>query len=81
MIGRLMLELSSFTCLKLGKVGQLSRFFQGGIENRTSVKVRSTATGPKRRGKPDDGLIRAPKGEPAKSSPCLPPQARIAGKG
>ena len=40
----------------------------GGIGNRTSVKVRSTASGPKRRGKPDDELIKAPKGEPSKSS-------------
>ena len=40
----------------------------GGIENRTSVKVRSTASGPKRRGKPDDELIKAKKGEPVKAS-------------
>ena len=32
------------------------------------MKVRATASGPKRRGKPDDELIKAPKKEPAKSS-------------
>ena len=31
------------------------------------MKVRSTASGPKRRGKPDDELIKAKKGEPEKS--------------
>ena len=44
----------------------------GGIENRTSVKVRSTASGPKRRGRPDDELIKARKGEPEKSSGSSP---------
>ena len=44
------------------------KILPGGIENRTSVKVRSTASGPKRRGKPDDEL----KGEPAKSSGSSP---------
>ena len=44
----------------------------GGIENRTSVKVRSTASGPRRRGKPDDELIKAKKGEPEKSSGSSP---------
>ena len=43
-----------------------------GIENRTSVKVRSTASGPKRRGKPDDELIKAKKGEPVKASGSSP---------
>ena len=43
------------------------KILPGGIENRTSVKVRSTASGPKRRGKPDDELIKAKKGEPEKS--------------
>ena len=44
------------------------KILPGGIENRTSVRVRSTASGPKRRGKPDDELIKARKGEPEKSS-------------
>ena len=44
------------------------KILPGGIENRTSVKVRSTASGPTRRGKPDDELIKTPKGEPVKSS-------------
>ena len=48
------------------------KILPSGIENRTSVKVRSTASGPKRRGKPDDELIKAPKGEPAKSSGSSP---------
>ena len=48
------------------------KILPGGIENRTSVKVRSTASGPKRRGKPDDELIRARKGEPEKSSGSFP---------
>ena len=38
------------------------KILPGGIENRTSVKVRSTASGPKRRGRPDDELIKANKG-------------------
>ena len=44
------------------------KILPGGIENRTSVKVRSTASRPKRRGKPDDELIKAKKGEPVKAS-------------
>ena len=43
------------------------KILPGGIENRTSVKVRSTASGPKRRGKPDDELIKANKGASEKS--------------
>ena len=43
------------------------KILPGGIENRTSVKVRSTASGPKRRGKPDDEPIRANKGASEKS--------------
>ena len=35
----------------------------GGIENRTSVKVRSTASGPKRRGKPEKSSGSSPLGE------------------
>ena len=48
------------------------KILPGGIENRTSVKVRSTASGPKIRGKPDDELIKAKKGEPEKSSGSSP---------
>ena len=48
------------------------KILPGGIENRTSVKVRSTASGPKRRGKPDDELIKAKKGEPVKASGSSP---------
>ena len=48
------------------------KILPGGIENRTSVKVRSTASGPKRRGKPDDKLLKAKKGEPEKSSGSSP---------
>ena len=48
------------------------KILPGGIENRTSVKVRSAASGPKRRGKPDDELIKAKKGEPEKSSGSSP---------
>ena len=49
------------------------KILPGGIENRTSVKVRSTASGPKRRGKPaDDELIGAKKGEPVKASGSSP---------
>ena len=44
------------------------KILPGGIENRTSVKVRSTASGFKRRGKPDDEIIKAPKGNPEKTS-------------
>ncbi len=44
------------------------KILPGGIENRTSVKVRSTASGPKRRGKLDDDIIKPPMAEPAKSS-------------
>ena len=36
------------------------------------MKVRSTASGPKRRGKPDDELIKARQGEPEKSSGSSP---------
>ena len=39
---------------------------------RTSVKVQSAASGPKRRGKPDDELIKAKKGEPVKASGSSP---------
>ena len=53
---------------KAWRVRTVFKILPGGIENRTSVKVRSTASGPKRRGKPDDELIKAPKGEPSKSS-------------
>ena len=48
------------------------KILPGGIENRTSVKVRSAASGPKRRGKPDDELIKAKKGESEKSSGSSP---------
>ena len=48
------------------------KILPGGIENRTSVKVRPTASGPKRRGKPDDELIKAKKGEPVKASGSSP---------
>ena len=48
------------------------KILPGGVENRTSVKVRSTASGPKRRGKPDDELIKAKKGEPVKASGSSP---------
>ena len=48
------------------------KILPGGIENRTSVKVRSTASGPERRGKPDDELIKAKQGEPEKSSGSSP---------
>ena len=48
------------------------KILPGGIENRTSVKVRSTASGPKRREKPNDELIKAKKGEPEKSSGSSP---------
>ena len=48
------------------------KILPGGSENRTSVKVRSTASGPKRRGKPDDELIKAKKGEPVKASGSSP---------
>ena len=41
------------------------KILPGGIENRTSVKVRSTASGPKRRGKPDDD-------PPPRSGPRVP---------
>ena len=54
------------------KVRAIFKILPGGIENRTSVKVRSTASGPKRRGKPDDELIKAKKGEPAKPSGSSP---------
>ena len=61
------------------------KILPGGIENRTSVKVRSTASGPKRRGKPDDELIKAKKGEPEKSSGSSPlgevPTTRKSNKG
>ena len=48
------------------------KILPGGIENRASMKVRSTASGPKRRGKPDDELIKAKKGEPVKASGSSP---------
>ena len=62
-------KLSSFTRHKLGEVGQFSRFFQVALR---IVKVRSTASGPGRRGKPDDELMKAKKGEPEKSSGSSP---------
>ena len=45
------------------------KILPGGLENRTSVKVRSASAGPRRRGKPDEVMTPpAPRGEPSKGS-------------
>ena len=45
------------------------KILPGGLENRTSVKVRSASAGPRRRGKPNEVMAPlAPRGEPSKGS-------------
>ena len=45
------------------------KILPGGLENRTSVKVRSASAGPRRGGKPDEVMAPpAPRGEPSKKS-------------
>ena len=71
MIGRLASNLSSYFS-QAWKCRAILKIVPGGVENRTSVKVRSTASGWKRRGKADDEIIQASKGEPAKASGSSP---------
>ena len=66
--GKASVKTKQFHSPKAWRGRTIFKILPGGIENRTSVKVRSTASGPKRRGKPDDELIKAPKKEPSKSS-------------
>ena len=51
------------------KARTIFKILPGGLENRTSVKVRSASAGPRRRGKPDEVMAPpAPRGEPSKGS-------------